>query len=239
MARWWSILWAGAVLLVACDVGNPTSTERQEAIAREQGSGEVVTPPFDVRGEAEGLLLVWFDAEGTHAAQKRSDIPEASRGQVRVDSLAVAPERRLDPELVYIADMRAPGGNGAYVVRTLPRVEFEALVDRASGTPVVAENTPNAQNAQQANTSGDIIIYGADWCGACQAAARFLRSRQVPFVERNVEQDPSANAEMQRKAAAAGIRPNGIPVIDFRGTILTGFDPQRMDQLLQSTSRPI
>jgi hypothetical protein len=41
---------------------------------------------------------------------------------------------------------------------------------------------------------------------------------------------------MQRKAMAAGIRPSGIPVIDVRGRILTGFDPATLDRLL---ARPI
>jgi hypothetical protein len=39
---------------------------------------------------------------------------------------------------------------------------------------------------------------------------------------------------MQTKARRAGVRPSGIPVIDFRGTILTGFDQARLDSLIQA-----
>src|SRR5688572_27627348 len=85
--------------------------------ARVDQRGEVVRPPFAVRGECEGLMLVWFDAEGAHPAAKRSDVPEANRARVRVDSLRLAPHERLDPAYVYVADLRRPKTGDAYEVR--------------------------------------------------------------------------------------------------------------------------
>jgi glutaredoxin len=207
-------------------------------------------PPFAVSGNAGGLLLVWFDAEGPHTASSREEIPEAQRGQVRVDSLALAPEERLDPAWVWVADLRAPGAGGRYTVRTMRREAFDALSDRASGV-AAAQAQAEAQAAQAeaaaqaaagaapsvaAGGQSDVIIYGASWCGACRSAAAHLRSRGVPFVERDIEREPGARDEMQRKAMAAGVRPTGIPVIDVRGRILTGFDPAALDRLL---ARPI
>jgi glutaredoxin len=72
----------------------------------------------------------------------------------------------------------------------------------------------------------------ASWCGACKAAAKYLRSRDVPFVEKDIEKDRAAASEMQAKAQAAGKTPRGVPVIDFRGTILLGFDQQALSTLI-------
>jgi glutaredoxin len=199
--------------------------------------GTPADPPFGVSGDLDGLMLVWFDEEGPHTATQREDVPEDRRQYVRVDSLRLAPDERLDADHVWVADVRAER-NGEYPVRTLERATFDALVDRAAGTTPPSEvadpGEPTAV-AQAGDPNADVIIYGADWCGACRSAASYLRQREVPFVEKNIERDEAALAEMQAKARRAGINPSGIPVIDFRGTMLTGFDPQRLDQLIRGT----
>ncbi len=200
--------------------------------------GEPASPPFRVSGELEGLMLVWFDEDGPHTATRRSDVPEAHRERVRVDSLRLGPDERLDPDRVWVADLREEH-HGRYDVRTLPRASFDALVDRVAHTepppPAVDTGDDDRGEAVADATDADVIIYGADWCGACRSTASFLRQRHVAFVEKNVERDPSALAEMQAKARRAGINPTGIPVIDFRGTMLTGFDPARLDALIRGT----
>lgn len=192
--------------------------------------GELVEPPFEVSGEAEDLVLTWYDEEGPHLAERRSDIPEEHREHVRVDSLQLAPEER-DPDHVYVADLRAEQG-GRYPVRRYSREAFDAVVERAMGVPEQGGEQVGSAPVAEATALSHVIIYGASWCGACRAAAAHLRRRGVPFEEKDIERDPGARAEMQRKARAAGVRPSGIPVIDFRGTILTGFDQRRIDQLI-------
>jgi glutaredoxin 3 len=218
----------------ACGTSAPTESgesPREEAPAAAVSEAEVVRPPFAVRGELEGLLLVWFDAEGPHSAQRRADVPEAHRQYVRVDSLAVAPDDRLDPAFVYLADLRTAGADGSYVVRRVARDSFEALLAEARGAAAAV--------AQAGDASADVVVYGASWCGACRQAEAYLRSRGVPFVEKDVERDPGAQQEMMRKATAQGLRPTGIPVIDVRGRILLGFDRGAIDRLLaQAPARP-
>jgi glutaredoxin len=136
--------------------------------------------------------------------------------------LKVAPEDRLDPDLVYVADLRAPGQDGSYAVRTLPREQFDALVDAAR--PVAALG------------DGDVTLYMASWCGACKGAAAYMRSRNVDFVEKDIEKDAAANQEMQQKARAAGKTPRGVPVIDFKGEILLGFDKRRLAALIDAAA---
>lgn len=195
----------------------------------EASPGELVEPPFPVRGDLEGLVLTWFDAEGVHTAERRADVPEAARAEVRVDSLTLAPEQR-DPDSVFVADLRSPGEGGRYVVRRLPREAFEARI-RAARAPVAGE----AAGGTAALASGEVIVFGASWCGACRQAEAFLRERGVPFVEHDIEEDPAARQDMIRRARAAGIQPDGIPIIDVRGRILQGFDAAALDRALRET----
>jgi glutaredoxin len=250
---------AGGVACPAC--GN----ELPERLRPEQGEdkgeetaaaaerGEVVRPPFAMKGELEGLLLVWFDREGLHTAGKRSEIPEGRRKYVRVDSLRIAPERRLDPEHIYVADLRSPGQGGEYAVTRQTRVWFERLVDKETGAAAEArreaEERARAEAAAKAAGDGDeaaatgaagadVVLYTASWCGACRAARTFLQKKKVPFVEKDIEKDRNAYAEMLRKAKQAGVKPGGLPFIDFRGRILTGFDQGTLQRLIAAGAPP-
>jgi glutaredoxin len=185
-----------------------------------------VTPPFQVRDEAEGLLLVWYDAAGAaHSAAKRSQIPDDRRAQVRVDSLSVPPDERLDPAYVYVADLSKPDAKGAYAVHKVLRDQLEAALSKPA---------PSAQGHHDAvaKASDDVIVYGASWCGFCRQAKSYLQDKGVPFVEKDIEKEPGARSEMLAKAQAQGVRASGIPVIDVYGTILPGFDRERLDRLL-------
>lgn len=205
-----------------CGSGDTESAPTSEGAAVDLASaGEVIDPPFAVRGEAEGLMLTWFDAEGTHVAERRADVPESARAEVRVDSASLAPDER-DPDHVLVADLRAVGEGGSYVVRRVPREAFEA-------------RARSAREAVVATASGEIIVFGASWCGACRQAEAHLRERGVAFEERDIEADPSARQDMIRRARAAGITPNGIPVIDVRGRVMQGFDPGAIDRALAET----
>ena len=73
----------GSVLVVAC--GNPASPRAPDkrAPADPLADAAPVTPPFAVAAEAEGLLLVWYDAQGIHTATKRSEIMKDSNCSVQ------------------------------------------------------------------------------------------------------------------------------------------------------------
>jgi glutaredoxin len=91
---------------------------------------------------------------------------------------------------------------------------------------------PTPEPAVAAAKDEGVIIYGASWCGACRQAAGYLRQKNVPFVEKDIEKEPGARSEMQAKAKAQGLQTSGIPVIDVHGTLLGGFSPGQIDALL-------
>jgi len=231
-ARLWLVmtaLWVGAGCgkdASGSEVADTTADGTGPAAAPTQA--QAGDPPFAVAGELDGLLLVWFDSEGLHTAQNRSEIPEAQRAVVRIDSLNVAPQDRLDPEQVYFADLRAPGADGSYPVQKAQRGWFDAQVDRMKPAPAVDEATGSG-----------IVMYKASWCGVCRSASAYLKSRHVPFVEKDVEKEPGASEEMMRKAQSKGLRPQGVPVIDFQGEIMLGFDKQRLGVLIDRFGKTI
>jgi glutaredoxin len=56
-----------------------------------------------------------------------------------------------------------------------------------------------------------IILYGVDWCPDCRRAKFFLKRKEIPFVEINVDQD--AQAEAFVKQINRGFR--SVPTIIF------------------------
>lgn len=221
----WIVL--ATLTLGACRSTNDAGATPEPSPSNEAPSGTLVAvkPPFPVQGELQGLLMVWFDATGVHTAQKRSDIPEAQRTQVRIDALDQAPDTRLDPDQIYVADLRTPTADGSYPVTRTTRSWFDAQVDRAKPRPAEDESA--------------IVVYKTSWCGVCRSAEAFLKSRHVAFVEKDVEKEPGANEEMLRKARAKGLTPRGVPVIDFRGEILLGFDQAHVQALIDRAGKAI
>ena len=77
-----------------------------------------------------------------------------------------------------------------------------------------------------------MVIYGAEWCGACHDAAKYLRHKGVAYVAQDIEKDQGAAREMQQKLAKNGLNAGSIPVIDVRGKVLVGFNPAEIDAAL-------
>lgn len=73
-----------------------------------------------------------------------------------------------------------------------------------------------------------IKIYSTTWCGFCHAAKKYLDSLGVKYEDVDVEHDMQAAQEMVAKSHQMG-----VPVIDFDGTIIVGFDKPRIDMLLK------
>lgn len=73
----------------------------------------------------------------------------------------------------------------------------------------------------------EIILYSAEWCGACKKAKRYLARNDVAYDERDVD-NPSIADELMRKTGR-----RSIPVLDVDGRVYTGFSPGAYDDLTQ------
>lgn len=211
-----------------------------------RGHGSAVNEPQQVpiiKDDSDGLLLTWIDDKGDfHVETRVADVPIMGRDAVRV--VDPGREEGSHGDRVFAADLRQTRSDGTYAVRTMSRSDFEAIAvaRREKAGPTLAnalpppsqgapppEPVPGTMNSA---SRGLVVIYGAEWCGACHEAARYLRKRGVPYVEKDVEKDPSAASEMQQKLAKRGLRGGSIPVLDVRGKVIVGFNPAEVDAAL-------
>ena len=161
-------------------------------------------------------MLRYLDAQGQLApAATIADVPVEARGEVVVVDATLAPEARGSADWVHLADLRQAQEDGAYPVRVVARAVFEARLR----TKAVAAGPA-------------VTMYSTAWCGVCKKARKFLTKLGVSFVEKDIEKDPGAAAELQRKASKAGVKTSGVPVFDVGGVILPGFDEGKLRKLL-------
>ncbi len=180
-----------------------------------------------VTKERKDLVFTWVDAYGKfHDTTKLDDIPADSRAQVLVRDLSKSQDELHTADYLYVADLRQADANGRYPCGAVSRYAFETH----GGASKAAEH---AAKGAEARGEALVTIYGASWCGACQAAKAWLKKQGVPFIDKDVEKDPGAQAELEAKAAKAGLRPSGIPVIDVAGELMVGFDPDALHALLE------
>ncbi|MEO6599447.1 MAG: glutaredoxin family protein, partial [Polyangiaceae bacterium] len=61
-----------------------------------------------------------------------------------------------------------------------------------------------------------------------------LKQRGVTVVDKDIDENPVAAAEMRQKLERAGRSGSSIPVIDLMGQILVGFSPMALDQAIDA-----
>lgn len=151
-------------------------------------------------GSALRLYYQFVDARGrVRFVERLDEVPEPLRSGVGFVKLDVPPP--LTP------------GDAARA--------REVQVARGGGVRQRASFGPGA-------SAPPVILYSADWCGACRKAKRHLARRGVAYEERDVD-EPEVAAELLRKTGS-----RSIPVIDVGGRVLTGFSAGSYDALIGS-----
>ncbi|HEX8789482.1 MAG TPA: glutaredoxin domain-containing protein [Polyangiaceae bacterium] len=231
-----------ALLALALVAAAAPACKRSQAASKADEAAPIV-----VRADSQGLLLTWIDDKGDfHVETSVADVPLMGRDAVRV----VDPDKDdgTHADRVFVADLRTAGADGTFPVRVMTRADFEGLAvarrektgpTLASAAPPPASAPPPADDTPTGSTKPPgralVVIYGASWCGACHDAEKYLRSKGVPYVEKDIEKDPGAAREMQDKLAKNGLRSGSIPVIDVRGKVMVGFNSQEIDGALGQT----
>lgn len=72
-----------------------------------------------------------------------------------------------------------------------------------------------------------VIVYGAEWCAFCHIAMEYFDKKGVKYEYRDVE---AKEEWLQESVSKSG--QNAIPVLDFDGTIVVGFDRPAIDAAL-------
>lgn len=76
-----------------------------------------------------------------------------------------------------------------------------------------------------------VIVYQATWCTPCHNLSAHLTRRGIRHVNKDIDSTPGALDEMNAKTARAGHAGASLPVMDFRGRIVIGYDPAAVDRM--------
>jgi glutaredoxin len=84
-------------------------------------------------------------------------------------------------------------------------------------------------------TMPDITLYSRSFCGWCDEAKEYLRSKRLEFREVDISRDPAARAEMEKLSGQSY-----VPTIVVDGRVLANFDVGQLQKFLtanESASR--
>ena len=73
-----------------------------------------------------------------------------------------------------------------------------------------------------------VKVYTTATCPYCHMAKDFLKENKIKFEEINLENNPKAVKEMTDKSGQMG-----VPVLDINGTIIIGFDTEKVKKTLK------
>lgn len=168
----------------------------------------------------KNLRYTWYDGDRFQNTNLIGKIPFKFRRVVQLLDVT-APPRQDD--LVAVADLTHPGAGGRLAYRLLQRRVFEKAARAAAPPP-----EPLALDGGPAQA----ILYQTSWCPVCTRARNYLISKKVPFLDKDIEKDRAAAAELAAKSRKQGVPLGGVPVIDIGGRLIRGFNRGAIDSLL-------
>lgn len=71
-----------------------------------------------------------------------------------------------------------------------------------------------------------IVIYTVSWCPHCRELKEYLTSRNIPFINRDVELEPAAMDELVQKYKTYGVP---VVIIGKDQEIMKGFTPEQFE----------
>lgn len=73
----------------------------------------------------------------------------------------------------------------------------------------------------------DVILYSAEWCGACRTAKRYFRQKGIAYKEYDVEKSRRGKQDYQR------LKGRGVPIILVGKQRMDGFSTGRFEQMMR------
>jgi len=72
-----------------------------------------------------------------------------------------------------------------------------------------------------------VKVYSTPTCPFCTMAKSYLKENDISYVDVDVSKDREQAMDMIRKSGQ-----RGVPVIDFNGEIIIGFDKKKLSELI-------
>lgn len=230
-----------ACIVASVALWGPTACDRAPEPPPPAPTDAAAPKPPVVRDEAGPYVLRYFAPSTGNllVARTVNEVPEAARGQVLVSP----DDPALQGHWLFVADLSRKEGD-SYAVRVVDRFSLEREVAAARPAPsaptaggAAGEAPGPGSNAAAAAgaTAGQpqAILYKTAWCGYCRKAAEYMKLNGIPFVERDLERDAGARADMLSRASQAGVAAQslgGVPVIWIKGRIMSGFSREAIDR---------
>ena len=210
-ASLYSVAWRHGGGLIAADA---SAGGRLSALDTSREAESFAAAESPAAAEAPGA-----ETRRAPAARERAAAPEQSwyqyvdaRGSVRfVQSLGEVP-----PEL------------RARAMRMQMSVPIQKASAPAPRRARARRAAPPELDQVWGGARSEVIIYTARWCSACHRALEHLDEAGVDYVNKDIEDDPDAEAEYLQKSGGR----RGIPLIDVGGQIMQGYSRQGLDRLL-------
>jgi glutaredoxin len=219
-------------LVSACVLGMSACEPERPPAPRAGATKQGTTAALDAVWLEPGVSQVVLSYAGERGLfEDTSDpakVPERARGLVRV-TLLDGP--RPAPSQVWVANLREPEADGRWRLHTVARDLFEelALGEGLSSNVVLPEGL---QPPEKIDRTSEIVVYTTAWCGVCKKLTAYLDRKGVSYVEKDIEKDKKAAAELVAKAKQAGVNASSVPVVDVRGELMVGFQRSRLEKLL-------
>ena len=86
------------------------------------------------------------------------------------------------------------------------------------------------QGAVKKSSYPKIVIYTVAWCPHCRKLKEYLTSRNIPFINRDVELDAAAMLDLEVKYNSRGVP---IVVIGDNEEVIKGFNAEKLEALVQ------
>ena len=102
-------------------------------------------------------------------------------------------------------------------------------VQTSRGEKKPAVSTSQPAPSKKERFTGTVEIYVTDWCGYCKKAQNYMRSKEIPFVAYNIENDKAAK---QRHQELGG---RGVPLIIIGTHKVFGFSPESLEYYLNNS----
>ena len=99
---------------------------------------------------------------------------------------------------------------------------------------VVGPQSPVKPETAQAKKYPRIVLYSVSWCPHCREAKEYLTSHDIPFINRDVEEDDDAMKDLTEKYKSTGVP---LIVIGNDEKIMKGFNREKFEKALKEMTR--
>ncbi len=141
----------------------------------------------------------------------------------------------LEGDLLRYTDL-----DGVEQVLPIDEVDLEGSEEttalKAGREYVPADRSAAPAADEQAGADGDeprITLYMTSWCGYCRKARKLLKELDADFVAKDVEKSREAAREFASKSGGRG----GVPLIDFDGRIVRGYNDRLIRKLVRELEK--